>query len=245
MAVQSSKVQAQAQTPESNHSDATDSIIQTRVRVRIPRNYYQDPVISQLASRHNLVVNITAALLGANARDEGWFDLELQGTAEQTAAGIDYLQSLNLDVYGLTLKDILESKLVKPKQPQADVNSTHLGNINPGYTNPDHTSPTDSATPATHSSATRSPVIDQALAHTRVRVRIPKTFREEPVISRLVSQYSLTVNIAGALLGPEARDDGWFDLELWGQPQQIQSGLSYLKQLKLQLWFDSGAADDW
>lgn len=49
---------------------------------------------------------------------------------------------------------------------------------------------------------------------TRIRIRIPKEYGDEPIISKLVSQYGLTVNISAAFLGASARDDGWFDLEL-------------------------------
>jgi len=42
---------------------------------------------------------------------------------------------------------------------------------------------------------------------TRIKIRIPKDLHEEPVISRLVSHYGITVNIAAALLGANMRDD--------------------------------------
>jgi ABC-type methionine transport system ATPase subunit len=48
----------------------------------------------------------------------------------------------------------------------------------------------------------------------RVRLRIPKQFHQEPVISQLVSEYQVTVNIVAAVLGANANGDGWFDLEL-------------------------------
>jgi hypothetical protein len=59
---------------------------QTRIRVRIPKRYQQEPVISNLISDHGLTVNISAALLSANAREDGWFDLHLEvwnGSNEQ------------------------------------------------------------------------------------------------------------------------------------------------------------------
>lgn len=79
---------------------------------------------------------------------------------------------------------------------------------------------------------------------TRVRVRIPKDLHEEPVISRLVSHHGVTVNIAAALLSANARDDGWFDLELRGTIQQIQSALSYLNELDLEIWGQSLSEED-
>jgi ABC-type methionine transport system ATPase subunit len=78
--------------------------------------------------------------------------------------------------------------------------------------------------------------VDHRPTQTRIRMRIPKTYHQEPVISRLVSDYGLTVNITAALLGANARDDGWFDLELNGSVQQINSALTYLDELDLEVW---------
>lgn len=78
----------------------------------------------------------------------------------------------------------------------------------------------------------------------RIRVRIPKEYNDEPVISRLVSHYGVTVNIAAALLGANARDDGWFDLELRGTNPQIQSALTYLDEMDLEIWNELNAAED-
>ena len=76
---------------------------------------------------------------------------------------------------------------------------------------------------------------DNRQTKTRLRVRIPRNFRQEPVISRLVSEYGLTINIAGAILGANAIDDGWFDLELSGTAQQIKSARFYMNDLDLEV----------
>ena len=78
----------------------------------------------------------------------------------------------------------------------------------------------------------------------RIQIRIPKGYHEEPVISRLVSHHGVTVNIAAALLSANARDDGWFDLELRGTTPQIQSALAYLNELDLEIWDRSGPEED-
>lgn len=80
---------------------------------------------------------------------------------------------------------------------------------------------------------------DQRLTALRIRIRIPKRYQQEPVISNLISQYGLTVNIAAALLGANAREDGWFDLHLQGSVSQIQSALLYLNDLDLEIWYES------
>jgi ABC-type methionine transport system ATPase subunit len=78
----------------------------------------------------------------------------------------------------------------------------------------------------------------------RIRLRIPQQYHQEPVISQLVSQYHLTVNIAAALLGANANGDGWFDLVLKGNNANIQAALSYLDELDLELW-QGEESDGW
>ena len=95
----------------------------------------------------------------------------------------------------------------------------------------------DSPIPATEQAANRH-------TQARVRVRIPKDLHEEPVISRLVSHHGVTVNITAALLSANARDDGWFDLELRGTAQHIQSALAYLNELDLEIWGQSLQEED-
>ncbi len=85
---------------------------------------------------------------------------------------------------------------------------------------------------------------ENTLTTKRVRVRISQDHHQEPVISRLVSEYGLTVNIKAAILGRNAVGDGWFDLDLQGTEAQIQNGLNYLQELKLQVW-DENSLSDW
>ena len=87
-------------------------------------------------------------------------------------------------------------------------------------------------------------VIDNRPTKIRIKIRIPKNLQEEPVISRLVSDHGVTVNIAGALLGANARDDGWFHLELRGTAPQIESALIYLDELDLEIWSKSDTEED-
>jgi ABC-type methionine transport system ATPase subunit len=95
-----------------------------------------------------------------------------------------------------------------------------------------------------HSSQTPNPADDNRVTQARIRIRIPKTLQQEPVISRLVSQHGLTVNIAAALLGANAREDGWFDLELKGSSDQIRSAMIYLHELDLEIWQDDQSQTD-
>ncbi len=85
---------------------------------------------------------------------------------------------------------------------------------------------------------------DDRPTQTRIRIRIPKEYTDEPIISRLVSELGVTVNITAALLGANARDDGWFDLELRGTSPQIQSALTYLNERGLEIWDESGTGEN-
>jgi ABC-type methionine transport system ATPase subunit len=81
-------------------------------------------------------------------------------------------------------------------------------------------------------------VSENQLVRKRIRLRIPKEFHQEPVISRLVSNYGLTVNITAAMLGSNGIGDGWFDLDLQGSSEQIESALIYINDLDLEIWHD-------
>jgi hypothetical protein len=85
---------------------------------------------------------------------------------------------------------------------------------------------------------------EKTLINKRIRVRITQDHHQEPVISRLVSEYGLTVNIKAAILGQNAVGDGWFDLDIQGTETQIENGLTYLRELKLQIW-DENSISDW
>ena len=80
---------------------------------------------------------------------------------------------------------------------------------------------------------------DTRQTQTRIRIRVPKEYHQEPVISNLISEYGLTVNFNAALLGVKTSDDGWFDLELNGTARQIESALIYLNDLDVEIWSNS------
>lgn len=80
---------------------------------------------------------------------------------------------------------------------------------------------------------------DTRPTQTRIRIRVPKEYHQEPVISNLISEYGLKVNFNAALLGGKNSDDGWFDLELNGTAKQIESALIYLNDLDVEIWSNS------
>ncbi|MCC3469229.1 MAG: NIL domain-containing protein [Microcoleus sp. PH2017_06_SFM_O_A] len=62
----------QTQQSDIPHTESGDSrLTQTRIRIRIPKQYHQEPVISNLISEHGLKVNFNAALLGGKTSIRG------------------------------------------------------------------------------------------------------------------------------------------------------------------------------
>lgn len=74
-----------------------------------------------------------------------------------------------------------------------------------------------------------------SVTQVRVHIRIPQQYQQEPIISRLISEHGLVVNITGAIVGTNLYEKGLFDLELSGTPEQIHSGFLYLQTLDIKL----------
>ncbi|MFM2432141.1 MAG: hypothetical protein RLZZ511_3355 [Cyanobacteriota bacterium] len=83
---------------------------------------------------------------------------------------------------------------------------------------------------------------DQSISEKQIRIRIPKSLHQEPIISNLVSDYKLTVNIASAVLGANAIGDGWFHLRLQGTSADLQAAVDYLKAVEVEIWRDEDQA---
>ncbi len=70
-----------------------------------------------------------------------------------------------------------------------------------------------------------------------IKIRIPEDLHSEPVISHLISQYGVTINIVSATLGVNA-GSGWFHLSFKGTYAQIQTAIAYLNDLDIEIWED-------
>jgi ABC-type methionine transport system ATPase subunit len=78
---------------------SNQSFSEKRIRIRVPKERHQEPIISTMVANYKLVINIAAAVLGANAHGDGWFDLRLKGTAENVQAAMAYLRDLGVDIW--------------------------------------------------------------------------------------------------------------------------------------------------
>jgi ABC-type methionine transport system ATPase subunit len=83
----------------------------------------------------------------------------------------------------------------------------------------------------------------------RIKIRVPKSYIDEPVISHLASRHNLEINIISALLGATNGNDGWFDLQLRGNSRSIEDAIFYLSERDIEIWYDSvhvlAESDDW
>ncbi len=72
---------------------------------------------------------------------------------------------------------------------------------------------------------------DNRRTQARIKMSIPKHLQREPIISRLVAVYRVTVNIITASLDEDTNDEAIFELELRGTSAEIQSALTFLHEL--------------
>ena len=59
-----------------------------------------------------------------------------------------------------------------------------------------------------------------------VRLVFPPNLQDEPIINRLLRQYSFTVNILRANVTAE---QGWMDIQISGKTAEIESSFLWLK----------------
>lgn len=76
-----------------------DSLVQTQVKIRIPKDRHPNPVISNLINCYGLKVNILGALLGSNGQEDGWFDLSIEGRAAVLHEALLDLLELEADLW--------------------------------------------------------------------------------------------------------------------------------------------------
>ncbi|MBW4507692.1 MAG: NIL domain-containing protein [Scytonematopsis contorta HA4267-MV1] len=196
--------------------------------IKMPGNYHRQPVISRLVSRYGLTLNITAASLGHNHENDGWFEIEMSGNSEQLVLSLSYLQQLGVDVLELGIHSHLK--------PSENLPFSALFHNQEKHTKNNYLS--DFSGNNVSSSNSESRTVGSKTTRLRLQLCILKMYQNKPVISRLISDFGTIVNINSASLKSDVKDDGWFDLELWGKPQQINSSLNYLEKLKLPHWIN-------
>jgi hypothetical protein len=69
-----------------------------------------------------------------------------------------------------------------------------------------------------------------------IRIQVPQSLHQVPIISTLISEHKLIVNIRGAILDQKAIGGGWFDLLLDGEDANIAQSVLYLKDVGVEIW---------
>ena len=185
-------------------------------RIRIPLHYQRQPLISRLVSRYGVTVNIKAAKLSATD-SYGWFDLQLQGKSQHIDDGLLYLHNLGVDLMHTDITEGVQHNLGSRSFPRPGTEMPTPG-INYTYQ-----------------------VYGGQSYRLGLQICIFKDYYQTAIIFDLVSSYGITVNIIGASLPGNQQEDGWFDLDLWGKPQQLFSSCDYLQKLNLPLWLDTSS----
>ncbi len=73
------------------------------------------------------------------------------------------------------------------------------------------------------------------LQEARLKIRIPRQYRQDSILFKLVSQFQLEVNILAALLPQKGNSDGWFEILLKGDKKNIDDGLFYLSEFGIEI----------
>jgi hypothetical protein len=209
-----------------NQSGRTTPI---KSRILVPQRYQTQPIISRLVSRFRLTVNIQAASLSSSGEGDGWFDLEISGNPQELTNSLSYLKSLGVNLLQIAIANQIHPSCDDQNFPKLDqkLNIIKLP----------------------HQLKQSSQQLQQWVAKSqtnrlRVQLCILKNYHQQPIISQLVSLYGLIVNITSASLPPDLQDDGWYDLDLWGNSQQIYSSLIYLEKMGLPIWVDWSSVYD-
>ena len=72
---------------------------QIAIDINIPQHLHQEPVLATLIGNYNLTVNFQAAVLDRKATGGGWFNLHLAGNRQEIEQALDYLRSLEIDIF--------------------------------------------------------------------------------------------------------------------------------------------------
>ena len=65
-----------------------------------------------------------------------------------------------------------------------------------------------------------------------VRLIFPPSLHDEPIINKLMRQYSFTVNILRANV---TSDQGWIDIQISGKAPEIEDSISWLRELGVEV----------
>jgi NIL domain len=72
------------------------------IDINIPQSLHQEPILAQLISKYNTIVNFKAAVLDRKATGGGWFNLSLEGYPQDVENALNYLRGLEIEIFDRT-----------------------------------------------------------------------------------------------------------------------------------------------
>ncbi|MCX5964929.1 MAG: NIL domain-containing protein [Cyanobacteria bacterium] len=69
----------------------------------------------------------------------------------------------------------------------------------------------------------------------KIRLHVSQDLQQVPIISTLITEYKLVVNIRSAILHQKVIG-GWFELILDGEAFNIEQSVLYLKDIGVGIW---------
>jgi NIL domain len=72
------------------------------IDLNIPQSLHQEPILARLISEYDVIVNFNAAVLDRNATGGGWFNLSLEGHPHDVDNAVNYLRSLEIEIFDRT-----------------------------------------------------------------------------------------------------------------------------------------------
>ena len=84
----------------------------------------------------------------------------------------------------------------------------------------------------------------ESLSSLRLRLRIPPEHVQQPILSELIRNFPVQLNIRAAMLASSGQEGGWFDVQLDGDDATLKAALAQLKAQGVELWVDT-PTEDW
>ncbi len=81
------------------HAHSNSDRAQIAIDINIPQQLHQQPVLAQIITNYNLIVNFQAAVLDRNATGGGWFNLNLEGRPQDLENALNYLRNLEIEIF--------------------------------------------------------------------------------------------------------------------------------------------------
>jgi hypothetical protein len=73
------------------------------IDINIPQALHQEPILARLISEYDIIVNFKAAVLDRKATGGGWFNLSLEGHLQDVENALNYLRSLEIEIFDSNL----------------------------------------------------------------------------------------------------------------------------------------------